>query len=120
MCEKIKVGSFWSFKEKGFLHHFYSEIRFCSHKNLKTVLLFMYLSIIIQFKMSGAVKVNSQIIHADTQWSSPRAAQGRHGPHPLLLFSLKQEFHHNSVVKLLYKSNAGKQESLFTRTEEQK
>lgn len=59
MRKKIKVGSFWSFKEKGFLPGFYGEIGFCSHRNLKAVLLFMYLSLITQFKMSGAVKVNS-------------------------------------------------------------
>lgn len=64
----------------------------------------MYLSIITQFKMSGAVNVNSQIIHADTQWSSPSAAQGRYAPHSML-FSLQQEFHHDSVVKILCKSN---------------
>lgn len=80
----------------------------------------MYLSIILQFKTSGAVNVNSQIIHADTQWSSPSAAQGRRGSHSLMFFSLKQDFHHNSVFKILYKSNAGKQESLFTRTQKQK
>lgn len=120
MHEKIKVGSFWSLKEKGFLHNFDSEIGFCSHRNLKAVLLFMDLSIITPFQMSGAVNVNSQITHAGTQWSSPSAAQGRHGPHSLMLFSLKQEFHHNSVVDILYKLNAGKQETLLTRTQLQK
>lgn len=117
MCEKMKVGSFWSFKEGSFLHVFYGETGFCSHRNLKAVLLFMYVSIMTQFKMSGAVKVNSQIIHADMQWRSLSAAQGRHGPYSLMLFSLQQDFHHNSVVKIFYKSNAGKREPLFTRTE---
>jgi len=77
------------------LYDFYSEIRFCSHRDIKTVLLFMYSSIIMQFKMSGAIDVNSQFIHTDTQQSSPSAAWGRHGPYALILLSFKGEFHHN-------------------------
>jgi len=49
----------------------------------------------MQFKMSGAIDVNSQFIHTDTQQSSPSAAWGRHGPYALILLSFKGEFHHN-------------------------